>query len=75
MNFLRRERTRSGKRMKNRTDFALYLKNRINSYQARLDEEEFEDEEEAVHLTQHIQRLLKIIEELAPAPEAERRTA
>lgn len=52
---------------KHREEFALYLTNRIRIYQERLDTEEFEDEELAVHLTQHVQRLRMIIDELDKA--------
>jgi hypothetical protein len=52
---------------KHRTQFAEYLQNRIRTHQARLDNEEFEDEDDAVHLTQHVQRLRMIIDELDAA--------
>jgi hypothetical protein len=52
---------------KHRTQFAEYLQNRIRTHQARLDNEEFEDEDDAVHLTQHVQRLRMIIDELNAA--------
>lgn len=58
---------REKKEHKHRTQFAEYLKNRIAAYQALLDNEEFEDEDEAVHLTQHIQRLVQVIDEINKA--------
>lgn len=50
-----------------RANFKGYLKAKIARYQARLDNEKFENEDEAVHLTQHIQEDIRIIEELDAA--------
>ena len=58
---------REAKDRQHRANFRAYLTARIAGYQARLDHEEFEDEDEAVHLTDHIQRLLRVIEELDKA--------
>ena len=54
---------------KHRTAFAEYLKNRIATYQDKLDNEDFEHKDEAVLLTQHVQRLRMVIKELDHANE------
>lgn len=58
---------REARDRKHRKAFAEYLTNRIRIYQERLDNETFDDEELAVHLTQHVQRLRMIIDELDKA--------
>lgn len=58
---------REAKRRKYRDTFASYLKERIQIFQDKLEGEQFEDDEEAIKITQHVQRLRMVLNEVEKA--------